>query len=154
MVACPHALASQAGVDASARGRLGRSTPRSPQARARGAVPAHDGVGGDAFWLIYDAKKRKRCAISTAAAGAAASASIAGFASGPQRDPVSRHPARDADHARRASPAGWKRTATTAGCRSSAISKPPSAMRARALPSAERLAGWIEASAAELAPHP
>ena len=73
---------------------------------------------------------------------------------GPRRDPVSRHPARHADHARRGGQLDRSAAVNTAGCRCSAISKPPSATRAKAYAVGERLAGWIEASAAELAPHP
>jgi gamma-glutamyltranspeptidase len=58
MVACPHALASSAGVDAL---RAGGSAVDAALAAASvlGVVYPHMcGIGGDAFWLIYDARQR------------------------------------------------------------------------------------------------
>ena len=59
MVACPHALASKAGVDAL---RAGGSAVDAALAAAStlGVIYPHMcGIGGDAFWLIYDARARK-----------------------------------------------------------------------------------------------
>jgi len=59
MVACPHALASQAGVEAL---RAGGSAVDAALAAAStlGVIYPHMcGLGGDAFWLIYDAGSRK-----------------------------------------------------------------------------------------------
>jgi gamma-glutamyltranspeptidase len=59
MVVCPHALASEAGVAAL---RAGGSAVDAALAAAStlGVIYPHMcGIGGDAFWLIYDAAKRK-----------------------------------------------------------------------------------------------
>ena len=65
MVACPHALASRRAWTSCAPAAR-RSTPPSPPPPCSRRLPAHDGMGGDAFWLIYDASSA-RCATSTAA---------------------------------------------------------------------------------------
>ena len=59
MVACPHALASAAGVDALRAG--GSAVDAAVAAATSLAVlyPHMCSLGGDAFWLIYDAKARK-----------------------------------------------------------------------------------------------
>jgi len=59
MVACPHSLASSAGVDALRAG--GSAVDAAVAAASVLAVvyPHMCGLGGDAFWLIYDARSRK-----------------------------------------------------------------------------------------------
>jgi gamma-glutamyltranspeptidase/glutathione hydrolase len=59
MVACPHALASAAGVDALRSG--GSAVDAAVAAATSLAViyPHMCSLGGDAFWLIYDARAKK-----------------------------------------------------------------------------------------------
>lgn len=59
IVACPHALASAAGVDALRSG--GSAVDAAVAAAASLAVlyPHMCSIGGDAFWLIYDARQHK-----------------------------------------------------------------------------------------------
>ena len=55
-VACPHALASHAGVDALRTGGSAVDAAIAASAALAVLYPHMTGVGGDAFWLIYDAK--------------------------------------------------------------------------------------------------
>src|SRR3954467_7332946 len=78
MVVCPHALASQAGAEAL---RAGGSAVDAAIATAStlGVIYPHMcGIGGDAFWLIYDAKARK-VAYLDGGGRAAASATLDRF---------------------------------------------------------------------------
>jgi len=78
MVACPHALASAAGAHVLRSG--GSAVDAAIAAAATLAViyPHMCGIGGDAFWLIYDAKRR---GVSYLGGGgrAAAAANLAWF---------------------------------------------------------------------------
>ena len=59
MIVCPHALASQAGADVL---RAGGSAVDAAIAAAStlGVIYPHMcGIGGDAFWLVYDARERR-----------------------------------------------------------------------------------------------
>src|SRR5207302_2726973 len=79
MVACPHAAASAAGVEVL---RAGGSAVDAAIAAAStlGVIYPHMcGIGGDAFWLIYDAAKRK-VAYLDGGGRAAASATLGRFA--------------------------------------------------------------------------
>ena len=58
MVTCPHALASQAGVDVLRAGGSAVDAAIATSAALSVLYPHMTGVGGDAFWLIYDAKSR------------------------------------------------------------------------------------------------
>ena len=59
MVTCPHALASQAGVDALRAGGSAVDAAIAASAALSVLYPHMTGLGGDAFWLIYDAKTRR-----------------------------------------------------------------------------------------------
>jgi len=72
LVATPHALASQAGQAILERG--GNAVDAAIAAGAAIAVvyPHMNGVGGDSFWLIYDARNRRLRALNAAGRSAAA----------------------------------------------------------------------------------
>jgi gamma-glutamyltranspeptidase/glutathione hydrolase len=80
MVACPHALASGAGVDALKAGGSAVDAAIAASAVLSVVYPHMTGVGGDAFWLIHDARRRAVRFLS-AAGRAAASSSIEWFRS-------------------------------------------------------------------------
>jgi gamma-glutamyltranspeptidase len=153
MVACPHALASQAGVDVLRAGGSAIDAAIAASGALAVLYPHMTGVGGDAFWLIYDAKKN---AVRYLDGGgrAAASAKAAWFLErGHSEIPY-----------RGILPA----TLTTPGAVASWVEAHREYGRLplkRDLEAAigyarggfavgERLAGWIEASASDLAPHP
>lgn len=56
MVTCPHALASQAGVEVLRAGGSAVDAAIATSAALAVLYPHMTGVGGDAFWLIHDAK--------------------------------------------------------------------------------------------------
>jgi gamma-glutamyltranspeptidase len=59
MVACPHALASAAGVDALRGGGSAVDAALAAASSLAVLYPHMCGLGGDAFWLLYDAKAKK-----------------------------------------------------------------------------------------------
>ncbi len=59
MVTCPHSLASAAGVDALRAGGSAIDAAIAASAALSVLYPHMTGVGGDAFWLIYDAKNKE-----------------------------------------------------------------------------------------------
>jgi gamma-glutamyltranspeptidase len=79
MVACPHALASQAGVDALRAGGSAVDAAIAASSALAVLYPHMTGVGGDAFWLIYDAKKNQVRYLDGGGRGAA-SANASWFA--------------------------------------------------------------------------
>ena len=78
MVACPHALASSAGVDALRAGGSAVDAAIAAAGVLAVVYPHMCGIGGDAFWLVYDAKRRK-VEYLEGGGRAAASASIKTF---------------------------------------------------------------------------
>ena len=56
MVTCPHALASQAGIDVLRAGGSAVDAAIATSAALSVLYPHMTGLGGDAFWLIHDAK--------------------------------------------------------------------------------------------------
>ena len=57
MVACPHALASEAGVEILKVGGSAVNAAIAAIAALSVIYPHMTGLGGDAFWLIFDAKQ-------------------------------------------------------------------------------------------------
>jgi len=78
MVACPHSLASSAGVDALRAGGSAVDAALAAAAVLAVIYPHMTSAGGDAFWLIYDAKTR-RVRYLNGGGRAAAGASIESF---------------------------------------------------------------------------
>ncbi|MEI7443729.1 MAG: gamma-glutamyltransferase [Burkholderiales bacterium] len=152
MVACPHALASQAGVDALRAGGSAVDAAIAASSVLSVVYPHMTGLGGDAFWLIHDAKTG---AVRFLDGGgrAAASASAAWFTG--------------RGHAEIPFRGILPATLTTPGAVSSwveahrAYGRLPLGRDLEAaidyarhgFPVTERLAGWIAGAAAELAPH-
>ncbi len=80
MVACPHSLASAAGVDALRAGGSAVDAAIAAAGTLAVVYPHMCGVGGDAFWLLYDAKSRE-VAYLEGGGKAAASAKLDWFRS-------------------------------------------------------------------------
>src|SRR5580693_2765450 len=59
MVTCPHSLASAAGVDVLRAGGSAIDAAIAASAALSVLYPHMTSVGGDAFWLIYDARTRQ-----------------------------------------------------------------------------------------------
>ena len=79
MVACPHALASAAGVEALRSGGSAVDAALAAASALAVLYPHMCSIGGDAFWLIYDAKA-KRVSYLDGGGRAAAAARLERFA--------------------------------------------------------------------------
>jgi gamma-glutamyltranspeptidase/glutathione hydrolase len=66
LVATPHALASEAGLAVLRRGGNAMDAAIAAGAAVAVVYPHMNGVGGDSFWLIYDARSRKLRALNAA----------------------------------------------------------------------------------------
>ena len=132
MVTCPHALASQAGVDVLRAGGSAIDAAIATSAALSVLYPHMTGIGGDAFWLIYDAARASRALHRWRRPRDLARHDRGLHQARPRRSaPIAACcPARSPCPAR--SRAGPRRMPPTAGCRSSAASKARSAMRATA----------------------
>ena len=80
MVSCPHALASEAGVEVLKAGGSAVDAAIAASAVLSVIYPHMVSIGGDAFWLIYDARRRA-VRFLNAAGCAASSATIDWFRS-------------------------------------------------------------------------
>ena len=79
MVACPHAAASAAGVEVLRAGGTAVDAAIAAASTLGVIYPHMCGIGGDAFWLIYDAAKRE-VAYLDGGGRAAACATLGRFA--------------------------------------------------------------------------
>lgn len=79
MVTCPHALASAAGIDVLRAGGSAVDAAIATSAALSVLYPHMTGIGGDAFWLIYDAASG-RVRYLDGGGRAAASANVSWFA--------------------------------------------------------------------------
>ena len=152
MVTCPHSLASQAGVDVLCAGGSAVDAAIATSAALAVIYPHMTGLGGDAFWLIYDAKAR---AVSYLDGGgrACARAHIDWFKErGHQEVPF--RGILPATLTTPGSVASWGEAHAAHGRLPLARSLQSAIGYARdGFPVTERLAGWIEHAAADLAPH-
>jgi gamma-glutamyltranspeptidase len=92
MVVCPHALASEAGATLLRQGGSAVDAAIATQAALGVVYPHMTGLGGDAFWLIYDAQTSTLHGLN-GSGRAAATATIdryqsAGYDTLPQRGPL------------------------------------------------------------------
>ena len=150
MVTCPHALASQAGIDALRAGGSAVDAAIAASAALSVLYPHMTGLGGDAFWLIYDAKAR-RVRYLDGGGRAAASASIDAFAA----QGMTEIPFRGILPATVTTPgavASWCEAHAAYGRLPLARNLEIAIEYARnGFPVTARLAGWIELTASELA---
>src|SRR6185295_6607981 len=152
MVTCPHALASQAGVDALRAGGSAVDAAIAASAALSVLYPHMTGLGGDAFWLIYDAKAR-RVRYLDGGGRAAAGASADWFAA----RGMAEIPFRGILPATVTTPGGvasWCEAHAAYGRLPLARDLQAAIEYARdGFPVTARLAGWIALTAPELAQH-
>jgi gamma-glutamyltranspeptidase len=152
MVTCPHSLASQAGVNVLRAGGSAVDAAIATSAALAVLYPHMTGLGGDAFWLIYDAKTGQVRHLD-GGGRAAANASLDWFA----RRGYAEVPFRGILPATLTTPgsvASWGEAHTAYGRLPLARSLESAIGYARdGFPVTERLAGWIAHAAQDLAPH-
>jgi gamma-glutamyltranspeptidase len=152
VVTSPHALASQAGVEVLRAGGSAVDAAIAASAALAVLYPHMTGVGGDAFWLIYDAGSR-RVRHLDGGGRAAASADLAAFRSRGLRE-IPYRGILPATVTTPGSVASWGEAHAAYGrlplarCLESAIG-----YARDGYPVTARLAGWIAVCAPELAPH-
>jgi gamma-glutamyltranspeptidase len=153
MVACPHSLASQAGVDALRAGGSAVDAAIAASSALAVLYPHMTGVGGDAFWLIYDAKKHQVRYLDGGGRGAA-SASVEWF----QERGLKEVPFRGILPATLTTPgavASWVEAHREYGRLPLKRNLEAAIGYARdGFPVTERLSDWIAATVADLQPHP
>ena len=152
MVTCPHSLASQAGVDVLRAGGSAVDAAIAASAALAVIYPHMTGLGGDAFWLIYDAQSNSVRYLD-GGGRAAASASATWFAEHGQQE----IPFRGVLPATLTTPgavASWAEANRSHGrLPLKRVLDAAVGYAADGFPVTERLAGWIALTAPELAPH-
>ncbi|HSC00834.1 MAG TPA: gamma-glutamyltransferase [Burkholderiaceae bacterium] len=154
MVTCPHALASKAGVDVLKAGGSAVDAAIAASSTLAVIYPHMTGLGGDAFWLIYDAASNKVRYLD-GGGRAAASASVAWFH---ERGHKTEIPFRGVLPATLTTPgavASWVEAHRVYG--RLPLKRDLQAATACAREGFEvtaRLARWLQDTAPELAPHP
>jgi gamma-glutamyltranspeptidase len=150
MVACPHALASEAGVEVLKAGGSAVDAAIAASAALSVLYPHMTGLGGDAFWLIYDAKRHLVRHLDGAGC-AAASATIEAF-SAHGMDEVPFRGILPATLTVPGAVASWCEAHAQYGRLPLARNLAAAAGYAReGFPVTERLANWIAVTAPELA---
>jgi len=153
MVACPHALASQAGVDALREGGSAVDAAIAASGALAVLYPHMTGLGGDAFWLIYDAKKSAVRYLD--GGGRAVAAADAGWFLERGHSEIPYRGILPATLTTPGAVASWVEAHREYGRLPLQRDLEAAIGYAReGFAVGERLAGWIEASASDLAPHP
>jgi len=150
MVSCPHALASEAGVEILKAGGSAVDAAIAASAALSVLYPHMTGLGGDAFWLIYDAKRQRVRQLDGAGCAAASAAIEAISARG--MDEIPFRGILPATLTVPGAVASWCEAHAAHGRLPLARNLAAAAGYAReGFPVTERLANWIAATAPELA---